>query len=202
MSRCCLHSVLVVLVNPATTPWQIRHFPSREKYDIIYSTSPIINMLHMYSGSVRLSFWSDSASSSPDSTTTTKYLGIWTQSVRVKELIFALTEKGPTNPHSLKNTTALKIDTTKPTVPSTDLFVVGDHLCFPKRRPMMEAWLIVSGYSSRVEHVPQHHLDPTPKYQYIEGEATACSGSGSKSWLDRRATHPSSHNDPAQPVNR
>lgn len=87
-------------------------------------TSATTNILHMYNGSVKLSFCSDNASSSELTDTTTKY---------------NIVENGSVYPSNRITHAQLTTDNVNATLPSTVFDVVGHHRCVPNRLPMIDA---------------------------------------------------------------
>ena len=96
----------------------------------------------MYRGSVRLSFWSDSASSTAAIPTTAKYRKLYRVCLVRKTFDTnrqSPTEKGSAHPARRSTRAAAYTTATNARLPSTVFEVVGDHRCTPTRRPTIDA---------------------------------------------------------------
>ena len=87
-------------------------------------------MLHIYHGSVRLSFWTESASRTEVIDTTVAYR-------------IALNES--TRPHSRRSPVQARTETAKAILPSTVLPELDDHRTLPKRLPTTDAYNFLEG---------------------------------------------------------
>lgn len=91
-------------------------------------TSPVTNTLHMNNGRLKLSFWSDNASSSPEMTTPVIYRTCYHPiSFSVPLSRSAPTENSSTTPSSRNSSAATRTDSTNAQLPSSVFDDVGDH---------------------------------------------------------------------------
>lgn len=101
----------------------------------------------MYTGSVKLSFCTDNASSTDDNPTIIPYRTTYTQrsvSDDYTVIPFVRTEKSSVNPNTRSIHANPTTESVNAALPSTVFDVVGDHRCFPSFLPTTEAW--TSGY--------------------------------------------------------
>ncbi len=110
-------------------------------------TPAIATMLHMNSGRVRLSFWSDNASKIAEITATEMYRATCRQvSVHNGHIpnsgalnCAKHTENASRNPARRRKKAAMRIETTNARLPSRVFDVVADHRWTPSRLPTIEA---------------------------------------------------------------
>jgi hypothetical protein len=117
----------------------------RTAVHIIYTlyTTATTSTAHKYSGSVRLSFWPDSASSAAAMPTAPAYRTTYAQSAprSTGRAVRARTGNGSTSPHSRSAPAPPTTASTSAAEPSMVLLVVALHRCRPIRLPTTDAYL-------------------------------------------------------------
>lgn len=105
-------------------------------------TSLNTNRLHIYNGSVRLSFWSDSASNTAEIAAMMVYRTVWEGGISGRNVVFGgemLTENGSAIPKSRSSQAARTTEDAKAAVPSVVFGVRGVQRWIPMRLPTMDA---------------------------------------------------------------
>jgi hypothetical protein len=132
-----------------STPPKMTSFPSfiiTANPSIYLSTSPIANILHMYTGKIMLSFCPDMASSTDPSPMIIPYRTTLLKKISrcPHQLVHDnLTENSSTNPQTRSAHADATTEIVKPALPSKVLGVVGDHLYRPTLFPTTDAWVLV-----------------------------------------------------------
>ena len=162
----------------------------------------------MYSGSVRLSFCTDNASSSDDNTTAVVYLIVCPVrlSYCLAEKHTEHTENGSTSPHSRRIHAHPMTDRANAALPSRVFEVVGDHRRVPIRFPTIEAYTMGEDYwVAYPNRMAFTKASPTPNASIPVNCINAVGLPDihqRKHTMNRMTTDPSSQTEPALPVSR